>query len=240
MGKRIGPQRRGHGSPVYRSPSHKHLGAINHPKITEDYGVVVNIRHSPGHTAPVAIIHYEESGKKEYMLAPTGLRVNQKIYVGEKSKLSFGNTLPLGLIPEGTPIYNIEIMPRDGGKLVRSGGASALVVSHGKTSVVRLPSGEFKTFDPRCRATIGILAGGGRKEKPYAKAGKKYHALKSKAKKHVHVSGIAMNAANHPHGGGGHPHVGVPSTVSRHAPPGRKVGRLSSTKGGSKGKKRKR
>jgi large subunit ribosomal protein L2 len=64
-----------------------------------------------------------------------------------------------------------------------------------------------------------------------AKAGKKFHAYRSKPKRFPVVSGVAMNAVNHPHGGGGHPHVGRPSTVSKHAPPGKKVGRLSSRKG---------
>ena len=90
-----------------------------------------------------------------------------------------------------------------------------------------MPSGEFKSFDPRCRATVGVVAGGGLKEKPFAKSGNKYHAYRSKSKAYFKVKGIAMNAVDHPHGGGGHPHVGVPSTVSRNAAPGRKVGRLS-------------
>ena len=96
---------------------------------------------------------------------------------------------------------------------------------------IQLPSGKFKTLDSRCRATIGIVAGGGHKEKPMAKAGKKYHTYRSKPKRFPLVKGVAMNAVNHPHGGGGHPHVGRPSTVSKNAPPGMKVGRLSSRKG---------
>jgi large subunit ribosomal protein L2 len=77
---------------------------------------------------------------------------------------------------------------------------------------------------------VGIVAGGGRGDKPFGKSGKKYHALKSKAKMHFKVSGVAMNPVDHPHGGGAHKHVGKPSTVSRNAPPGRKVGRLSPKK----------
>ena len=92
------------------------------------------------------------------------------------------------------------------------------------------PARVFKTINPSCKATVGLVAAGGRGEKPFTKAGKKFYAYQSKAKRYFKVKGIAMNAVNHPHGGGGHPHVGKPSTVGRNAPPGRKVGRLSPQK----------
>jgi large subunit ribosomal protein L2 len=76
-------------------------------------------------------------------------------------------------------------------------------------------------------ATVGLVAGGGHKEKPFAKSGKKFHAYGGKAKAYFKVKGIAMNPVNHPHGGGGHPHVGTQSSVGRNTPPGRKVGRLA-------------
>ena len=146
--------------------------------------------------------------------------------------------MPLLYIPEGTPVFNIEGHPGDGGKYVRAAGASATVVSHGKMTVVQMPSGQFKPFQSRCKATIGMAAGGGRRDKPYIKAGTRARTLKSKAKKYPKVRGVAMNPVNHPHGGGGHQHVGKPSTVSVHAPPGRKVGRLSPKRKGKKGKKK--
>ncbi len=234
MGKRIIPQRRGHGSSVYRAPSHRYAGRPVNPKIREGRGYVVEIFHDPGHTAPLARVKFE-SGEEYLMIAHLGMYEGQEIQVGENAEIRPGNVLPLGNIPEGVPIYNIEARPGDGGKYIRSGGNYAQVVTHGVKTTVQMPSGEFKLFDPKCRATIGIIAGGGRKEKPMLKAGKIYHAWRSKARKHVRVRGVAMNAVNHPHGGGNHQHVGRPSTVSRHAPPGRKVGRLSPKK-----KKRKR
>ncbi|MCD6275986.1 MAG: 50S ribosomal protein L2 [Thermoplasmata archaeon] len=234
MGKRIIPQRRGHGSSVYRAPSHRYAGRPVNPKIREGRGYVVEIFHDPGHTAPLARVKFE-SGEEYLMIAHLGMYEGQEIQVGENAEIRPGNVLPLGSIPEGVPIYNIEARPGDGGKYIRSGGNYAQVVTHGVKTTVQMPSGEFKPFDPKCRATIGIIAGGGRKEKPMLKAGKIYHAWRSKARKHVRVRGVAMNAVNHPHGGGNHQHVGRPSTVSRHAPPGRKVGRLSPKK-----KKRKR
>ena len=237
MGKRLGTQRRGRGGSLYRSPSHRHIGSVKHPKFEEDTGTIEDIVHSPGHSVPVAKVKYG-SGKKDLMLAPVGLQIGQEVYVGNRIDLKPGNTLPLELIPEGTPVYNIEINPKDGGKLARAGGTAAYIVSHGKRTMVRLPSGSFKSLNPQCRATIGILASGGHDEKPFAKSGKKFHAYRSKGKKYLKVKGVSMNAANHPHGGGNHPHVGGPSTVSRNAPPGKKVGRLSPQK--RKGHKRKK
>jgi large subunit ribosomal protein L2 len=224
MGKRLRQQRRGRGtSPVYRSPSHRHAGTVAHPPF-EGEGVVVDLIHAPGRSAPLARIRFGEA--EVLMIAPDGLRVGQAVRVGE-AEAERGNTLPLGAVPEGTLVYNIEARPGDGGRFVRAAGTAAVVVTQGEETVVRMPSGEFREFNPRCRATVGVIAGGGRREKPLAKAGRKIHATRSKAKAAFKVRGVAMNAVNHPHGGGAHQHVGRPSTVGRNAPPGRKVGRLS-------------
>lgn len=179
-----------------------------------------------------------DNGETCFMLANYGLREGQEIQVGPGADPKKSNVLPLRRIPVGSFVHNIEIEPLDGGKLVRSSGTYATVVSHGKNvTTLKLPSDAFKKVDSRCRATVGIVAGGGHKDKPFAKAGKKVHAYRSNAKDSVKVRGIAMNAVTHPHGGGDHQHVGVPSTVSAHAPPGRKVGRLSSKKTRKKKKK---
>lgn len=147
----------------------------------------------------------------------------------------FGNTLPLAEIPEGTPIYDIENTPGDGGRFVRSSGTYASVVTHdANQAVVELPSGELKYLNPNCRASIGVVAGGGRKDKPFLKAGKRWHAYKAKGKKFMTVRGVAMNAVDHPHGGGNRQHPGRPTTVSRHAPPGRKVGSIAAKRTGLK------
>ena len=143
--------------------------------------------------------------------------------------------MPVGKIPEGVPVYNIELSPGDGGKLVRAGGSNATIVSHdSEKTVIQLPSGQFKTLDSSCRATIGILAGGGRKDKPFLKAGKKYFAYKKRGKQYPVVRGVAMNPVAHPHGGGGHQHVGKPYTVKRGASPGRKVGSIAARRTGRK------
>ena len=97
-----------------------------------------------------------------------------------------------------------------------------------------MPSGELKYLNPNCRASIGVVAGGGRKDKPFLKAGKKWHAYKAKGKKFMTVRGVAMNAVDHPHGGGNRQHPGRPTTVSRHAPAGRKVGSIAAKRTGLK------
>ena len=97
---------------------------------------------------------------------------------------------------------------------------------------VRMPSGSTKWFNGQCRATIGVVAGGGRSEKPFVKAGKKYHKMKNTASNWPRVRGIAMNVIDHPFGGGGHQHPGRPKTVSRGTSPGRKVGHVAARRTG--------
>jgi len=236
MGKRLITQRRGRPKGIYSSPSHRHKGGIDGIKYLPMSNVkskIVELQHDPGRTAPIAyaeLITGEQSGRRFMFLANEGMYVDQEINFSERAEIMPGNVLPIRAIPEGTPIYNIESQPGDGGKFVRAGGTVATVVSHGTKTVVQLPSGQFKPFRSDCRATIGLVAGGGRKEKPFIKAGKKFHSVRSRAQKYPRVSGVAMNPVDHPHGGGAHQHVGKASTVSKHAPPGRKVGRLSPKK----------
>jgi len=228
MGKNLRQQRRGRGTPTYRSPGHRHVTEIKYPTFDHGSGRVLDLIHAPGRSCPLAEVDF--NGEIVRMIASEGMQVGQEITMGAGALLYSGNTLPLSGIAEGTPIYNVEGRPGDGGKFVRTAGTSASIVSRGKKVVILMPSGVFKTLDPRCKATVGIVAGGGQKEKPFGKAGAKFHAYKSKAKANFKVRGVAMNAVDHPHGGGSHQHVGKPSTVSRNAPPGRKVGHLSPKK----------
>jgi len=224
MGKNLPTQRRGRGtSPTYRSPSHRHIGLVDLPRKTGE-GTVVEIRHAPGRSAPVARV--EIGGTEFLMIAPDGLQEGQRVALGIP-RIDRGSVLRLGQLPEGTLVYNVEIAPGDGGRLVRAAGTSAVVVSQGVRTAIRLPSGQFKELDPRCRATVGVVAGAGRGDKPFYKAGKHVNAYRSLAKSAIVVRGVAKNPVDHPHGGGAHQHVGRPSTVSAGAPPGRKVGRLS-------------
>ncbi|MCK5292726.1 MAG: 50S ribosomal protein L2 [Thermoplasmata archaeon] len=227
MGKRIRTRRRGKGSRSYSSPSHRHHGKVAYPPYEDEEGNVTKILRNPGRSATLAKVSFPSG--TVLMIAPEGLQEGQTVTIG-KTIIDRGNTLPVGDIPESTLIFNVESMPGDGGKFARTAGSSAVVVSHGRETVVQLPSGKYKNLNPKCRASIGVVSAGGVTERPFAKAGKKFHVYQSKAKRARRVSGVAMNPVNHPHGGGAHQHVGKPSTVSANAPPGRKVGRLSPKK----------
>lgn len=230
-------QRRGRKRSI--SPSHRHRGNVEYPQVSSDTGTVKDLIHAPGRTTPLAEVTLEGHGKT-LMIAAEGLKVDQTIRMGDGAEPETGSVLPLKAIPVGTHIFNIESRPGDGGKFVRAAGMGATLVSAGARPVVQLPSGQFRSFEPECRATVGRTAGGGHKTKPLAKAGKKYHTLKSKAVRYPRTRGVAMNAVAHPHGGGSHQHVGGPSTVSANAPPGKKVGRLSPKKKRSKRRKGRR
>jgi len=234
MGKRIISQNRGRGSPTYTAPSHKYKADIKHLPFRDQTiaARIVDIVHDSVRNGPIALVKLPDR-REEYVLAVEGLGTGDWIYAGENVEISPGNTTYLKNIPEGTPVCNIEKVPGDGGKFVRASGTFALVVSREEDKViVQMPSGELKSFHPLCRATIGIVAGGGRVDKPFVKAGKKYHKMKSKAAKWPRVRGVAMCAVYHPFGGGKHQHVGRPKTVGRNAPPGRKVGSIAARKTG--------
>ena len=227
MGKRVISRRRGSGTGRYRSPSHRHHGPVYHPApdIVGE-GKVVAIVPAPGRTAPVAEVLAPE-GSMVRVLATAGLATGDTIAF-QDGKLDRGSILPLGKIPDGTLVSNLEVKPFDGGRLARVAGSSALVVAHSGSDVtVQLPSGAFKQFLDTCRAQVGAVGGGGRKERPVIKAGKKFWATRSLARAPFKVRGVAMNPVNHPFGGGAHQHVGRPSTVSSGTWPGAKVGRFS-------------
>ena len=238
MGRRIQGQRRGRGGPTFRAPSHRYKAKLDHRTVEDEdtiAGEVVDIEHDPARSAPVALVEFED-GDQRYVLAPEGIGVGERIQVGISAEIKPGNTLPLSEIPEGVPVCNVESRPGDGGTFARASGVNATLITHARNAaVVQLPSGDVKRLDPRCRATIGVVAGGGRTEKPFVKAGKKYHKLRARGTKYPRVRGVAMNAVDHPFGGGGRQHPGRPKSVSRDAPPGRKVGAISSRRTGRGG-----
>merc|ERR1711935_261807 len=146
-----------------------------------------------------------------------------------------GNCMKLGNIPEGTAICMLEEKSGDRGRVARASGTSAVIVGHaedGKRSRIRMPSGSRKTIPSTCRAIVGIIAGGGRIEKPMLKAGANFHKYKVKRNSFPKVRGCAMNPVEHPHGGGNHQHVGHPTTSARAAVPGAKVGLIAARRTG--------
>ena len=146
-----------------------------------------------------------------------------------------GNCIPLENMPPGTVINNIEKMPGDKGAFAKTSGGFGQIIGHiegaGKTRL-RLPSGQKKTISSLARACIGIVAGGGRIDKPLLKAGRAFHKYKAKRNSWPKTRGVAMNPVEHPHGGGNHQHIGHPSTVKRDAVPGQKVGLIAARRTG--------
>jgi large subunit ribosomal protein L2 len=167
-----------------------------------------------------------DTGESFKVTAPEGIYIGQKVSINHADGVRVGDILALREIPPGTLICHVENRPLDGGSFARSSGTYAQVIGPSPGGVeVKLPSGKSKVLNPECRAMIGVVSGGGRMEKPFLKAGKKYHWLRAKAGKRMPiVRGVAMNPVDHPFGGGAHQHPGKPKTVSKHAPPGRKVG----------------
>ncbi|CAN7997782.1 hypothetical protein HPB47_008064 [Ixodes persulcatus] len=244
MGRVIRAQRKGAGS-VFRSHNKHRKGA---PKLRAvDYaerhgyikGIVKEIIHDPGRGAPLAKVvfrdPYRYKLKKELFLAAEGMHTGQFVYCGKKATLEVGNVLPVGTMPEGTVICNVEEKAGDRGRLARTSGNYATVIAHNpdtRKTRVKLPSGAKKVLPSANRAMVGIIAGGGRVEKPILKAGRAYHKYKAKRNSWPKVRGVAMNPVEHPHGGGNHQHIGKASTVRRDASAGRKVGLIAARRTG--------
>ncbi|MAE13735.1 50S ribosomal protein L2 [Candidatus Woesearchaeota archaeon] len=232
MGKRLVQQARGKGSPAYKAPSFTYKGKATTPR--KQTAEILDIIHCRGHSAPLAQVQFEDNSKG-CIIASEGIYVGKKVRMGEKTELEVGNTLALKNIPEGSLIYNIESKPGDGGKFVRSSGGAAKLVTRTKDQVIiTFPSKKRKAFHPDCRASLGVVAGGGRTDKPFVKAGKKYFEMKKRNKYWPKVSGASMNAIDHPLGGTRSSRKGRPTIVPKNAPPGRKVGMLRPRQTGRK------
>jgi large subunit ribosomal protein L2 len=240
MGKKIKVQRRGRGGSQFRASKTNKIAPAKYPRLDLDYdkGYVKELHHEPGRGAPLAYIEFEP-GRGFYTPAIEGAYIDQEVSVGSEANLSVGNVLPVGKIPEGTMVCNIELRPGDGGKIAKSSGNFATVISHTPShTTIRLPSRKAVSILNNSRATIGIISGAGRKEKPYMKAGERFHAKRAKGHKYPVAHGVKMPAAMHPHGGGRHRRPGKSTTVSRHAPPGAKVGLIAARNSGKRQRRR--
>jgi large subunit ribosomal protein L2 len=158
---------------------------------------VAAIEYDPNRSARLALIHYAD-GEKRYILAPEGLEVGHRVMSGDRVDPYRGNVMPLANIPPGLPVHNIELVPGQGGKLVRAAGRSAtLSAKEGRWAYVILPSGEMRRINSRCRATIGAVGNADHNSVRIGKAGRKRHKGRR-----PHVRGSAMNPVDHPMGGG--------------------------------------
>ena len=240
MGKKLKVQRRGRGTPTFRARKTNKIAPIKYPKLgTENLnGVVKDFYHEPGRGAPLLYVELED-GTSYYTAAPEGVYIDQQVAIGSEAPAMIGNVLSVGSIPESTMVCNIELKPGDGGRVARSGGSFATVVSHiGGRTTLKLPSKKNIQVLDSCRATIGIVSGGGRREKPFMKAGERHYLKRAKGQIYPVTKGIKMAAASHPHGGGRHRRPGSSTTVSRNAPPGAKVGLIAARNSGRKKRQR--
>ena len=244
MGRVIRGQRKGAGT-VFKAHTTKRVAPAAFRKM--DYlekngyikGVVKEILHDPGRGAPLARIvfrdPYRYKLRSEYFVAPEGLYSGQHVFCGKKAQIAVGNVLPLRSIPEGSIVCNVEQYVGDRGSFARTSGSYAVIVSHSdedSRTKIKLPSGMKKTIDSNCRAMLGLVAGGGRVDKPILKAGNQYHKYKAKRHCWPRVKGVCMNPVEHPFGGGNQQHVGKPSTIARDTPAGRKVGLIAARRTG--------
>ena len=158
---------------------------------------VAHIEYDPNRTARIALLHYAD-GEKRYIIAPNNLGQGDPIEQGPSADIKPGNNLPLKNIPVGTVLHAIELKPGGGAKLGRSAGASIrLVAKDGPNAQLRLPSGEIRNVDARCRATVGEVGNAEQSNISWGKAGRKrWKGVRPT------VRGVAMNPVDHPHGGG--------------------------------------
>ena len=166
----------------------------------EKFGIpatVKTIEYDPNRNVRISLVYYAD-GEKRYILTPEGLNVGDVIVSGTDAAIQTGNALPLDLIPLGTIVHNIEMIPGRGAKLVRSAGNFAQVMAkEGNYVTVKLPSGEMRMIRKECMATIGTLGNSEFKNLKIGKAGRKrYMGVRPT------VRGVTMNPCDHPHGGG--------------------------------------
>jgi large subunit ribosomal protein L2 len=159
-------------------------------------GTVVGIEYDPNRNAYIALIDYAD--EKRYILYPHSLQIGAKVMSGEKAEIKVGNALPLGMIPVGIEIHNIEMYPGQGGMMTRGAGTFAVVLAkEGDFVNVKLTSGEVRMFNARCMATVGRVGNIEHKDENVRKAGtKRLMGIRPT------VRGTAQNPKTHPHGGG--------------------------------------
>ncbi|MDR1851264.1 MAG: 50S ribosomal protein L2 [Propionibacteriaceae bacterium] len=158
---------------------------------------VAHIEYDPNRTARIALLHYLD-GEKRYIIAPDGLKQGDRIESGAEADIKVGNNLPLRNIPVGTVVHAVEMRPGGGAKLGRSAGARIqLIAREGRYATLRLPSGEMRMVDVRCRATVGEVGNAEQSNINWGKAGR----MRWKGVRPT-VRGVAMNPIDHPMGGG--------------------------------------
>src|SRR3989344_5395724 len=217
MGKRIISQARGKGSHTYKVRRQAFNIRLFYPRHLIGEGKVIKLINSSGHFSPIAKIMYKLNKEDVVFFIPAHKNMSE-----------------LKNIPINTAIYNIESRPFDGGKFIKTGGTSGIVNKIVNEEVyVIMPSKKEKKFNKNCRAIVGVVAGDGRLDKPFVKAGNRFHAKKAKSKLYPRTSAIKMNAIDHPFGSGRGKNP-KSKIAKRNAPPGAKVGLLRPRRTGRK------
>jgi len=158
---------------------------------------VAHIEYDPNRSAYIALLHYVD-GEKRYIIAPARLTVGMTVESGPNADIRVGNALPLGSMPAGTVVHNVELTPGRGAQMGRSAGISIqLLAKDGDYVTLRLPSGEMRQVRAECRATVGTVGNADHQNVKIGKAGRKRHmGVRPQTR------GVAMNPVDHPHGGG--------------------------------------
>lgn len=192
----------------HRGGGHKRMYRIIDFKrdLREVPAEVIAIEYDPNRSARIALLEYE-GGERRYIIAPLGLTVGNRVTAGEGAEIRPGCALPLGNIPPGTTVHNVELIPGKGGQMVRSAGVGAQVMARdGDYVLLRLPSGEERRIHARCYATVGQVGNVEHETINYGKAGRNRHLGWRPT-----VRGSAMTPREHPHGGGeGKSPIGLP------------------------------
>lgn len=231
MGKRIISQARGKGSLSYRVRKRAYRYTVGYP-IKEGKADIKKIIHSPAHSAP--LIEYSIDGTVFHNVAFNNAVLGEAIKIGG-NEIKEGNVLMLKDIPTGTRIFNIEKHPGDGGKMARAAGSSGVVhkvYDFNKIGVV-MPNRNELILDGLCRASVGVVAGDGKKHKPFMKAGAMFYKAKSRNKLWPRTSAIKTNAIDHPFGSGRGKRA-KPKIAKRNAPAGARVGHIRPRRTGAR------
>nr|MBN2276347.1 50S ribosomal protein L2 [candidate division Zixibacteria bacterium] len=199
MKKNGGRNNKGRVTARHRGGGHKrHYRLIDFKRDKHDIPArVASIEYDPNRSANIALLHYVD-GEKRYILAPEGLKVDDVVVSGENSEIRNGNSLPIGLMPLGTFLHNVEMFPGYGGIIARSAGTYVqLVAKEGQFAHLKMPSGEVRLVKQACYGTIGTVGNADHKNLSWGKAGAaRWRGWRPK------VRGVAMNPVDHPMGGG--------------------------------------
>ena len=216
LNKKGGRNNRGRITVRHRGGGHKRrYRIVDFKRDKTGTATVMSIEYDPNRTARIALVRFED-GVKQYIVAPNGLVVGDRVESGDDVPVTNGNSRKLGTLPTGTQVHNIEVTPGKGGQMAKSAGAVAQVMAHESGyTLIRLPSGEMRRLLSECSATVGQVSNLDHKNEKLGKAGRNRHRGFRPT-----VRGSVMSPAAHPHGGGeGRSGIGMPGPKTKWGKP---------------------